>query len=60
MGKLENLVVSTLESFDEGLTLAEIAEKVGQSEKKVYKVLRKLFQKGKINSENRRYKLSKS
>ena len=58
MGKLEDLVVSTLESSDEGLTLAEIAERIGQSEKKVFKALRKLFNKGIIDSENRRYKLS--
>ena len=58
MVKLENLIVSTLESSDEGLTLVEIAERVGQSEKKVFKALRKLFQKDVINSENRRYRLS--
>ncbi|MFB0514647.1 MAG: helix-turn-helix domain-containing protein [Candidatus Bathyarchaeia archaeon] len=58
MVKLENIIVSTLESSDDGLTLAEIAERVGQSEKKVYKALRKLFQKDVISSENRRYRLS--
>ena len=58
MGKLEDIVVSTLEGSDEGLTLAEIAERIGQSEKKVFKALRKLFNKGIIDSENRRYKLS--
>ena len=58
MGKLEDLVVSTLESSDQGLILAEIAEKIGQSEKKVFKALRKLFEKGMVESENRRYKLS--
>ena len=58
MGKLEDLVVSTLESSDEGLTIAEIAEKIGQSEKKVFKALRKLFEKDMVESENRRYKLS--
>jgi len=58
MGKLEDLVVSTLEGSDEGLTLAEIAERIEQSEKKVFKALRKLFNKGIIDSENRRYKLS--
>jgi len=57
MGKLEKLVVSTLESSNEGLTLAEIAERVGETEKKVFKVLRKLFQKGMVDSQNRRYKL---
>lgn len=58
MAKLENLIVSTLKSSDEGLTLTEIAEKVGQSEKKVFKALRKLFQKNIVSSENRRYRLS--
>lgn len=58
MAKLDNLIVSTLKSSDEGLTLAEIAERVGQSEKKVFKALRKLFQKDIISSENRRYRLS--
>ena len=58
MAKLENLIVSTLESSDEGLTLVEIAERLGESEKKVFKALRKLFQKGVISSENRRYRLS--
>jgi len=57
MGKLENLVVSTLKSSNEGLTLAEIAERVGESEKKVFKALRKLFEKDIVHSENRRYKL---
>ena len=58
MAKLDNLIVSTLKSSDEGLTLAEIAERVGQSEKKVFKALRKLFQMDVISSENRRYRLS--
>ncbi len=58
MAKLDNLIVSTLEGSDEGLTLAEIAERVGQSEKKVFKALRKLFQKDVISSENRRYRLT--
>lgn len=59
MGKLEDLVVSTLETSDEGLTLAEIAERVGESEKKVFKTLRRLFQKGIIDSKNRCYKLTR-
>jgi DNA-binding IclR family transcriptional regulator len=57
MGKLEDRVISTLEGCDEGLTLAEIAQRIGESEKKVFKALRKMFQKGIIGSENRRYKL---
>lgn len=57
MAKLENLIVAALESSDKGLTLAEITERIGQSEKKVFKALRKLFEKDMISSENRRYKL---
>ncbi len=58
MAKLEKLVISTLETSDEALTLAEIAERIGQSEKKVFKALRKLFEKEIIHSEGRRYKLA--
>jgi predicted transcriptional regulator len=58
MEKLEDRVISTLEGCNEGLTLAEIAQRIGESEKKVFKALRKLFEKGIIDSENRRYKLS--
>lgn len=59
MGKLEEVVVSALKNSGEGLTLAEIAEKIGESEKKVFRELRSLFQKGLIDTESRRYKLSK-
>lgn len=59
MGKLEEVVVSALKNSGEGLTLAGIAEKIGESEKKVFRELRSLFQKGMIDTESRRYKLSK-
>jgi predicted transcriptional regulator len=59
MGKLEEAVVSALKSCDKPLTLVEIAEKIGAPEKKVYKELRSLFEKGLIDSENRRYRLLK-
>lgn len=57
LNKVDELVVSTLKNAEKGLTLAEIAEKVGESEKKVFKALRKLFENEMINCENRRYKL---
>ncbi|MGD0029667.1 MAG: helix-turn-helix domain-containing protein [Candidatus Bathyarchaeia archaeon] len=59
MGKLEEIVVTTLKNSDKALTLNEIAEKTGQPEKKVYKELRSLFEKGLIDTENRHYKLTK-
>lgn len=58
MGKLEAVVISALKDSDKALTLAEIAGKIGQPEKKVFKELRSLFEKGLIDTENHRYKLS--
>jgi predicted transcriptional regulator len=58
LNKVEELVVSALKSADKGLTLAEIAGKIGESEKKVFKALRKLFESEMINCENHRYKLT--
>ena len=60
MAKLDKVVESLLKDYSEGLTLSEIAEKVEQPEKKVYNALRRLFQKEKIDSVNRRYKLIES
>jgi DNA-binding IclR family transcriptional regulator len=58
MGKLEEVVISALKDSGKALTLAEIAEKIGQPEKKVFKELRSLFEKGLIDTENRRYRLT--
>lgn len=60
MGKLEEVVIEALKDCKTGLTLVEIAEKIGQPEKKVFRELRSLFEKGVIDTENRRYKLIKS
>ena len=56
MVKLEKVIISTLKDSGE-LTLSEIASKIGESDKKVFKELRKLFAKGLITSENRHYKI---
>jgi Mn-dependent DtxR family transcriptional regulator len=58
LNKVDELVVSTLKNADKGLTLAEIAERIGESEKKVFKTLRKLFENEMVNYENRQYKLT--
>jgi uncharacterized membrane protein len=57
LNKTDELVVSTLKSVGKGLTLAEIAEKTGESRKKIFKVLRKLFENEMIDCENHQYKL---
>ena len=58
LNKVDELVVSTLKSSDRGLTLAEIAEKTGQPEKKVFKTLRKLFENEMVDCQNHQYKLT--
>jgi len=60
LNKVDEAVVATLKSAGKGLTLAEIAEKSGESEKKVFKSLRKLFENEIIGCENRQYKLISS
>jgi predicted transcriptional regulator len=59
MGKLEEVVIEALKGSEKGLTLVEIAGKIGQPEKKVFRELRSLFEKGIVDTENRRYKLVK-
>jgi len=58
-GKLEEVVIEALKGSEKGLTLVEIAQKIGQPEKKVFRELRSLFEKGIIETENHRYKLTK-
>jgi predicted transcriptional regulator len=60
LNKVDELVVSAFEGSEKGLTLKEIAEKTGQTEKKVFKVLRKLFQNELIDSEGHQYRLAKA
>jgi DNA-binding IclR family transcriptional regulator len=60
MGKLEEVVVTALKNSDKALTLVEIAQKIGQPEKKVFKELRSLFEKGIIDTESRQYRLKQT
>ena len=60
LNRVDGLVVSTLKSSAEGLTLAEIAEKIGEPEKKVFRSLRKLFENDMVDCQDRKYVLSHS
>jgi DNA-binding transcriptional regulator GbsR (MarR family) len=60
LNKVDKLVVSALKSSSKALTLAEIAEKTGESEKKVFKSIRKLFENEMVESQNRQYSLKSS
>jgi DNA-binding Lrp family transcriptional regulator len=57
LNKVDEAVVSALRKSGKGLTLAEIAEATGESSKKVFKSLRRLFENEMIDSENRQYRL---
>jgi len=59
--KLEAKILSLFSLVDKPLTLAETSQRLGESQKDVYKALRHLFEKGKTYTvEGRRYKLSSS
>jgi len=57
LNKTDEIIVSTLKKEGKGLTLQEIAEKTGESEKKVFRSLRKLFENEMIDTKERKYKL---
>jgi DNA-binding IclR family transcriptional regulator len=57
LNKVDELVVSTLKTSEKGLTLKEIAERTGQADKKIFKVLRKLFENELIECENHEYRI---
>jgi DNA-binding Lrp family transcriptional regulator len=59
LNKTDELVVSALKNAGKGLTLNELAEATGETSKKVFKSLRKLFDNEIIDSENRQYRLLK-
>ena len=61
MGKVEKQVISVLENSKEPLSLVEIAGQIGKPPKTVFKSLRKLFEKGKVDfdAKNRQYMLAK-
>jgi DNA-binding IclR family transcriptional regulator len=60
LNKVDELVVSTLKNSEKGLTLKEIAERTGQPDKKIFKVLRKLFENELIECENHQYRIVKT
>jgi len=59
LNKNDELVVKTLKTEEKGLTLQEIAEKTGETEKKIFRSLRKLFENEMIDTKERKYRLLK-
>ena len=57
LNKVDEAVVSTLKNAGKGLTLKEIAANCGETEKKVFRSLRRLFENEMIDCENHQYRL---
>jgi len=59
LGKLDKPVLEVLQNSTEPLTLAEIAQKLDKPEKTIFKTLRRLFEKGQIDTKGRQYSIAK-
>ena len=57
LNKTDQLVIDALKSGE--LTLNELADKTGETPKKVFKSLRKLFENELIETNARKYRLSR-
>lgn len=58
LNKIDELVIKTLKTEGKELTLQELADKTGETQKKIFKSLRKLFEKQLIETNARKYKLT--
>jgi DNA-binding Lrp family transcriptional regulator len=57
LNKTDEKVVATLQAEGKELTLQEIVDKSGETSKKVFRSLRKLFENEIISTQARKYKL---
>ena len=55
LGKLDKPVLELLQKSSEPLTLAEIAQKLEKPEKTIFKTLKRLFEKGQLDTRGRQY-----
>ena len=58
LNKTDEKVVAALKAKGEELTLQELADETGESTKKVFRSLRKLFENEIVETQARKYKLS--
>jgi predicted transcriptional regulator len=58
LNKIDEKVVATLEDEGKELTLQEIVDKTGETSKKIFRSLRKLFENELIETQARKYKLT--
>lgn len=59
LNKIDELVINALKTEGRELTLQELTEKTGESSKKVFRSLRKLFENEMIDTKARKYRLLK-
>jgi DNA-binding Lrp family transcriptional regulator len=57
LNKVDEKVVATLQAESKDLSLQELADKTGESSKKVFKSLKKLFENEIVSTQARKYKL---
>jgi predicted transcriptional regulator len=57
LNKTDELVINALKTEGKELTLQELTDKTGESSKKVFKSIRKLFENELITTNARKYKL---
>jgi len=57
LNKVDEKVVATLQAEGKELSLQELADKTGESSKKVFKSLKKLFENEIVSTQARKYKL---
>lgn len=57
LNKTDEIVVKTLIAEGKELTLQEITDKSGESSKKIFRSLRKLFENEIVSTQARKYKL---
>ena len=57
LNKVDEKVVATLRAEGKELSLQELTDKIGESSKKIFRSLRKLFENEIISTQARKYKL---
>ena len=58
LNKIDEKVVAALKSGGKELTLQELADQTGETSKKVFRSLRKLFEHEIVSTQARKYKLT--
>jgi predicted transcriptional regulator len=58
LNKIDELIIKTLKSEGKELTLQELVDKTGETSKKLFKSLKKLFEHEMIETKARKYKLT--